>query len=47
MHSKWHAPSKSFSLLYENPPYDWEIGEGQKPSYGSRISGKHIPLVET
>jgi len=23
------CPVESFSLLYENPPYDWEIGDGQ------------------
>ena len=24
-----HAPVESFSLLYLNPPYDFEIGEGK------------------
>lgn len=24
-----HCPVESFSLLYLNPPYDWECGEGQ------------------
>jgi hypothetical protein len=24
-----HCPVESFSLLYLNPPYDWERGEGQ------------------
>jgi hypothetical protein len=32
-----HCPVESFSLLYLNPPYDFESGDGQKPPDGRDI----------
>ena len=31
-----HAPVESFSLVYQNPPYDFEIGEGQNDNRQAR-----------
>jgi tRNA1(Val) A37 N6-methylase TrmN6 len=39
------APVESVSLLYLNPPYDFEVGEA-KSADGEAVSGRVLPLAQ-
>jgi Uncharacterised methyltransferase family (DUF6094) len=40
------CPPEAVSLLYLNPPYDWESGE-QQPEIGSDLPGKQLSLAQS
>ena len=40
------CPAESLSLLYLNPPYDWEAGETNNQRLEVRVSGAHLSMAE-